>query len=345
MTKYLFIMRQLLFATILISFLVPSLSAQDQTFEFGGKETLTLAFGSCNRQNLPQPMWQPILDHQPDLFMFLGDNIYGDTDDMKVLEKKYDFQKNQVDYKKLRTTMPVIGLWDDHDYGKNDAGKEYPFKEESQQLFLDFFDVSKTDVRREREGVYSSHDINWNSKTIRVILLDARYFRDSLERINRVYQKNETGTVLGEEQWSWLENQLSDDAVSLYIIASGIQMIPEDHDYEKWANFPKERQRLLDLIQEKQPKGVVLLSGDRHIGEISRIDLEGLDYPLVEITSSGLTHVWEDAEEDNRYRLGELVTKLNYGLIKINENNNGLGVDLEIRGEDQELIHFASINF
>ncbi|WMN06130.1 alkaline phosphatase D family protein [Marivirga arenosa] len=338
-------MRNYLLVAFCVLILSNSIKAQDQTFEIQSKDELVLTFGSCNRENLPQPLWSSISAHNSDLFMFLGDNIYGDTDNMKVLQKKYNRQKQNEGYTKLRQETPVIGVWDDHDYGKNDAGKEYEFKEESQQLFLDFFDVPKDDPRRKREGVYSSHDINWNSKTIRVILLDARYFRDSLERINRVYQKNETGTVLGEEQWNWLENQLSDDAVSLYIIASGIQMIPEDHDYEKWANFPKERQRLLDLIQEKQPKGVVLLSGDRHIGEISRIDLEGLDYPLVEITSSGLTHVWEDAEEDNRYRLGELVTKLNYGLIKINETNNGLGVDLEIRGNDQELIHFASINF
>lgn len=338
-------MRNYLLVAFCVLILSNSIKAQDQTFEIQSKDELVLTFGSCNRENLPQPLWSSISAHNSDLFMFLGDNIYGDTDNMKVLQKKYNRQKQNEGYTKLRQETPVIGVWDDHDYGKNDAGKEYEFKEESQQLFLDFFDVPKDDPRRKREGVYSSHDINWNSKTIRVILLDARYFRDSLERINRVYQKNETGTVLGEEQWNWLENQLSDDAVSLYIIASGIQMIPEDHDYEKWANYPKERQRLLDLIQEKQPKGVVLLSGDRHIGEISRIDLEGLDYPLVEITSSGLTHVWEDAEEDNRYRLGELVTKLNYGLIKINETNNGLGVDLEIRGNDQELIHFASINF
>jgi len=338
-------MRNYLLVAFCVLILSNSIKAQDQTFEIQSKDELVLTFGSCNRENLPQPLWSSISAHNSDLFMFLGDNIYGDTDNMKVLQKKYNRQKQNEGYTKLRQETPVIGVWDDHDYGKNDAGKEYEFKEESQQLFLDFFDVPKDDPRRKREGVYSSHDINWNSKTIRVILLDARYFRDSLERINRVYQKNETGTVLGKEQWNWLENQLSDDAVSLYIIASGIQMIPEDHDYEKWANFPKERQRLLDLIQEKQPKGVVLLSGDRHIGEISRIDLEGLDYPLVEITSSGLTHVWEDAEEDNRYRLGELVTKLNYGLIKINETNNGLGVDLEIRGKDQELIHFASINF
>jgi alkaline phosphatase D len=234
--------------------------------------------------------------------------------------------------------MPVVGVWDDHDYGKNDAGKEYPYKEESQQLFLDFFDVPENDSRRDRKGVYSSYDLNWKSYTVKVILLDSRYHRDDLERVNLVYQKNEEGTILGEEQWAWLEAELSDEKVSLYIIACGIQLIPEDHDYEKWANFPQEREKLFNLIQEKKPTGVLFLSGDRHIAEISSMQVKGLNYPLVDVTSSGLTHVWENApQEPNRHRIGTLVNKLNYGLVKIEETEDGLRVISEIRGKDQEL--------
>ncbi|WKV12495.1 alkaline phosphatase D family protein [Marivirga harenae] len=325
-------------------FTITSVFAQDQTFEFDSKNTLTLAFGSCNRQNLEQPLWQPIIEHSPDLFMFLGDNIYGDTDDMTVLREKYELQKNQIDYKTLREQVPIIGVWDDHDYGKNDAGQEYEFKKESQQLFLDFFDVSQDDPRREREGAYSSYNLKWKSHTIKVILLDARYHRDHLDRVNRVYQKNEKGTILGEAQWAWLEKELSDPTVSLYIIASGIQFIPEDHDYEKWANFPKERQKLIDLIQKKQPKGALLLSGDRHISEISSLQVEDLDYPLIDVTSSGLTHVWENApQEPNQHRIGKLVNKLNYGLVKIEESESGLRVISEIRGENQDLLQVFGI--
>jgi alkaline phosphatase D len=332
-------MQKLICITIFILSPLCSLFAQDQTFEFESTETLTLAFGSCNRQNMEQPLWQPIIEHQPDLFMFLGDNIYGDTDDMQVLEEKYHLQKNHPDYKKLRNEMPVIGVWDDHDYGKNDAGREYVYKEESQQLFLDFFDVAKDDARRERRGAYSSHDLKWKSYTIRVILLDARYHRDTLDRINRVYQNNETGTILGKEQWSWLENELSDESVSFYIIASGIQFIPKDHDYEKWANFPQERQRLFDLVIEKQLKVALFLSGDRHIAEISSMQVEGLEYPLVDVTSSGLTHVWDNApQEPNEHRIGKLINELNYGLLKIEETDKGLRVISEIRGKEQKLL-------
>lgn len=331
-------MRKIYVPILVALFSYLPLISQDAFYTFD-EEQLVLAFGSCNRQNLEQPLWEPIINHNPDLFMFLGDNIYGDTNDMQVLEEKYNLQKNQKDYKNLRSKMPVVGVWDDHDYGKNDAGKEYSFKEESQQLFLDFFDISEQDARRNRAGVYSSYDLKWKEHTIRVILLDARYHRDELERKNRIYQLNESGTILGEEQWNWLENELSDEKTSLYIIASGIQFIAEDHAYEKWANFPSERQRFFDLIVAKQPNAVMLLSGDRHIAEISRIQLEGLDYPLVDVTSSGLTHVWENApQEPNQHRMGSLINQLNYGLLKIEETTeNRLRVIAEIRGEEQAL--------
>lgn len=102
------------------------------------RKAWTIAFGSCNRQNLPQPLWDVIANDKPDLWIWLGDNIYGDSNDMAVLKAKYDLQANQESYKRLTAQTPVIGTWDDHDFGRNDAGKTYPFKKESQQLALNF---------------------------------------------------------------------------------------------------------------------------------------------------------------------------------------------------------------
>ncbi|MBK6266170.1 alkaline phosphatase family protein [Marivirga sp. S37H4] len=313
---------------------------QDRTVTVEEKEKLVIAFGSCNKQYRPQPLWKDILAHEPDLFLFLGDNIYGDTNNMRILEDKYEKQNQQPDYTKLKKQTEIIGVWDDHDYGKNDAGKEYSHKEESQQLFLDFFEVPENSPRRKREGVYSSYQLNWNDQKIKIILLDARYHRDDIIKTNNKYILNEKGTILGKEQWSWLGNEISDSLVDLYIIASGIQFIAEDHPYEKWANFPNERKKMFNLIADKNPKGVIFLSGDRHIAEISTIDWRNLPYPLVDITSSGLTHTWsgDDAEEYNQHREGELIAQLNYGLLEISAGSKGeIKVVSQIRGEDQQL--------
>src|SRR5262245_14595285 len=113
-----------------------------------------IAFGSCAHQERPQPIWDAILNLQPELFLWLGDNIYADTEDMAVLRKKYEQLAAIPGYQKLLKTCPVLAIWDDHDYGKNDAGAEYPKKVESQHVFLDFFGVPADDTRRKREGTY-----------------------------------------------------------------------------------------------------------------------------------------------------------------------------------------------
>ncbi|HEY2250263.1 MAG TPA: alkaline phosphatase D family protein, partial [Planctomycetaceae bacterium] len=141
-----------------------------------------MAFGSCAKQDQPQPIWDAIVDTKPQLFVFLGDNIYADTQDMNVLRAKYAQLAGQPGFRKLKEICPVVGTWDDHDLGANDAGAEYPKKKESQQVFLDFFGVPKDDPRRTQEGVYSGHVYGPQGKRVQLILLDARYFRSPLTK-------------------------------------------------------------------------------------------------------------------------------------------------------------------
>lgn len=295
----------------------------------------TLAFGSCNRQDLPQPLWNSVLQHKPQVWVWLGDNVYGDTDDMNVLQQKYTMVQQQPEYKQLAASAKVIGTWDDHDYGKNDAGKEYKMKQESAQLFWDFIGEPADSPRRQQNGVYSVHDFGPVGRRVKVIMLDSRYNRDSLQRVDKVYLRNETGDVLGEEQWQWLEQELRNSTARVNIIANGIQVLPEEHAYEKWANFPASRQRLLNLIASSGAKGVILLSGDRHIAEISKVNVPGMAYPLYEVTSSGLTHTWSKgyAAESNRHRVGGMIAELNYGLFNFDWSRQPVRVEMQVKGQ------------
>jgi alkaline phosphatase D len=304
-----------------------------------------IAFGSCSHEYDPQPLWKPILKNRPQLWIWLGDNIYGDTHDMLVMKQKYEVQKTHAEYKKLAASSTVIGIWDDHDFGINDGGKAYAKKEESQQLMLDFLDVPAGSERRTREGAYESYTYGPEGKQVKVILLDARYFRDTLMKQNKLYIPNETGTILGEAQWQWLEKELKDSKAAVHLIASGIQMIPEEHIYEKWANFPQERKRLLELISSTKAPGVILLSGDRHIAEISKYTHPSVAYPIYEVTASGLTHsATNNKGEPNRYRVGKLINVLNFGVITI-DWKQPLNVHLQIRGEKDRLLQEETFQF
>ncbi len=294
-----------------------------------------IAFGSCCRQDKPQPIWNTIADSKPSLFLFIGDNIYGDSDDIAVLRTKWNMLLAQPGFQRLKQTCPVWATWDDHDYGRNDGGAEFPIKRESQQLFLDVFDVAKDSPRRQQEGVYDAQIVGPVGKRTQIILLDTRYNRSPLKLglkpadvttgIRGIYAPDSSPdkTLLGETQWKWLAEQLAKPA-EVRIIASSIQVIPDDHLWEKWGNFPLERERLFRLIATSGAKGVVLLSGDRHLAEISRLDRPDVGYPLFDITSSSLNMAsgnqtagvrW--VNEVNRQRVGLTWFETNSGRIDI----------------------------
>ena len=351
---------KLIFFLSIIFFLNLNYSCQTKTGTLSTKSVVSsvpldesqaltrIAIGSCNRSDLKQPLWQPIVAKNPDLWIWLGDNIYGDTEDMNKLAANYQRQKNNPQYQKLLAAVPVIGIWDDHDYGVNDGGKEYPKRSESRDVLLNFLEVPKSNPVWQREGAYQSYTFGEANKKVKVILLDARYFRDPVERRrgqNPQYIPNLKGTILGDAQWKWLEAELKDSDAQVHLIGSGIQILPTQHNYEKWNTFPQEREKLFNLLTQYQVPGAILMSGDRHIGELSKITLEGLNYPLVELTTSGLTHTYENASEENNLRIGKLTDQLNFGFFEINWTKDKPVIEVEIRGEGGKLFQSYKVDY
>ncbi len=311
----------------------------------------TIAFGSCLKQTRPQPIWKSVRASKPDVFVLLGDNIYGDTRDMEKLKGKWDTFSAFPGFKKLREDCRLLAIWDDHDYGENDAGLEFPQKVESQQLFLDFLGEPKSSQRRNTPGIYDSVTIGPKGKRVQFILLDTRYFRTALKRAPKrekgkgPYGPNDSdkAEILGEAQWKWLERTLREPA-DLRIIASSIQVVSTTHGWETWGNFPKERERFFELLKKTKAKGVVILSGDRHSAEISR--LEGvLPYPLFDVTSSAMNQKQRPQEETNPDRIGKRYFDENFGLLKINWTQAFPKVSIEIRDLSGKVVRAAKVEF
>jgi len=302
----------------------------------------TLVFASCNDQDREQPLWRPIIDHKPDLFVWGGDNIYADTDDMTKMKADYDKLAAHPDYRELASKTVITGTWDDHDFGKNDAGVEWEYKEAAKELFLDFLKVPADDIRRTREGVYTSETFTTPKGSIKIIHLDTRTFRDSLQKSSQpnlrydAWQEGEGGTVLGAAQWQWLENELQEDTANFTLIVSSIQFLNDQHGWEKWGNHPSEVQKMKELLSQAKAKNIIILSGDRHMAEISVAELPGWDYPLIDFTSSGLTHTFIDgATEGNPYRISNVIKRINFSVIRFNFEKEV--VTFEIRGENDFL--------
>ena len=318
------------------------------------KPLTRIAFGCCSDQDKPLPVFDRIADLKPDLYLAMGDNIYVDIkrepglDEMANMKVKYDRLAALPGWQRLTKTCPVLATWDDHDYGKNDVGVEYPHKDESQQLHLDFFGVPRDSPRRTQKGVYNAKVIGPPGKRVQVILLDTRYFRSKLKKDTRplpgtrlvpyVPNTDPDATMLGADQWKWLENQFRQPA-ELRLLVSSIQVVSDEHPHEKWANLPLERDRLYKLLRDTKATGVVVLSGDRHHGEIS-MDSRAIDYPLFDVTSSGLnqaTKTWRAPTEPNRHRVAVMPHGDNFGLIAIDWSAADPKVSVQVRDVDGEI--------
>jgi alkaline phosphatase D len=144
--------------------------------------------------------------------------------------------------------------------------------------------------------------------------------------------------MLGEEQWRWLSQELRKPA-QVRLVVSSIQVIPEDHKWEKWANLPLEQERLFRTIREAGASGVVFLSGDRHLAEFSVRD-GGAGYPLYDFTSSSLNASRTDwrAYEPNRWRISTVNVGHNFGMIMIDWRRPDPLLRLQVRGESGETL-------
>jgi len=317
----------------------------------------SIAFGSCSHQDKPLPIFSLIDKHNPDLFIHLGDNIYGDTKNMCKLKHKYRKLARNRDYKNFRKHNKIIATWDDHDYGQDDAGKYYPKKSKSKKIFLRFFNEPKESLRWTHSGIYTSYYYHINGKILQIILLDNRTFRDNLlpydgslnpdtlkienngfvrydYDLDYSPQMNPDSTILGMEQWKWLEGELRKPA-DIRIIGSSTQFSTEYNGYETWANFPLEQARMLQLITDTQAKGILFISGDVHYAEMSKLVNE-TTYPIYDLTASGLTEEWKFATP-NVYRIGEPVMENHFGMININWTLEIPEISLEIWDEDNNL--------
>jgi alkaline phosphatase D len=339
-------------STILAPQLATTAMAQtDQTVEDPAGEAMTkIAFGSCAWQDRKQLIWDAVWTSQPDLFVFLGDNVYGDTEDMNELQAKYDKLAAQPGYQRVQATTDVVATWDDHDYGANDAGEEYPMKEESKQIFLDFFGEPADSERRLRDGgIYTAYEYGPEGQRVQLILLDLRWDRTPINTVSEEEEEARavygggpyTTTVgadarlMGEDQWTWLEEQLRQPA-DVRIIGTSIPFLQDGTGWETWTNFPDERERLVGLIEETGANGVLFITGDTHWAQFSK-RTQDVPYPLWEVNSSGLTENWDVVPPDVN-RLGDYFFEDNYGLIKIDWETAAPEITMEIRDVDNDLV-------
>ncbi len=236
-----------------------------------------IAILGCLRQDRPAPALLQYVEAKPDLCVWLGDNIYADTQtDPKHIERCYEQLAGLPGFAELRA-KPTMATWDDHDYGDNNEGMGYPLKEQARGLFRSFWKL-ESEIPESQPGIYWSRVYHHQRRDIQVIMLDVRWNRG----------KPDTGAdMLGEKQWQWLEGELHKPA-DLRLIVSGTQLLLEkEAGSETWDQYPESRGRLFSLIRASAAQRVVFLTGDQHYGEVCR-ERGALGYDAIELQFAGI---------------------------------------------------------
>ena len=309
----------------LILYLIANISFAEIVYKLG--------IGSCVDQDYPTPAWASLEKESINSFFFLGDNIYGDVPSGRLDNVILSYEKlNDQMPSWLKNTEKLV-IWDDHDYGLNDAGANYIYKAESQQIYNDAWNIDQNDPRRSREGIYFSELKDIAGKKILIVGLDTRYFRSNLIKIGNSYKphKNSNTTILGPTQWQWLEKELSREH-DILILASSIQVLATEHRFEKWSNIPHERDRLLALLNKLSSK-VLIISGDRHRSGFYKLD------NIYEFTSSSLNKGIFPSYESDSLLLGKTYTQNNYGIVQFHENS----LNLFIKDENMNILESLEI--
>ncbi len=282
-----------------------------------------IAFGSCLHQARPQPIIDDLMAASPQLTLMLGDNVYGDfkSSDAAELRAAYEQQAKHPQFGKARRLLPMLATWDDHDYGLNDGGREFAHRVAAARLFHAFW--NKPPERPLDQGIHYSRIFGPAGQRVQIIMLDTRSFRSPLERKSEAFphwgkyepSDDPQQTILGDDQWRWLQAELRKPA-EIRLIASSIQVLAEGHGWERWGNLPKERERLLSLT-DTASGGVIFLSGDRHAGAVYVTRRGGRQ--LVEATSSSLNLKPRGPNRDTALAPLESATIIdeNFGMIAI----------------------------
>ena len=291
-------------------------------------------------------IYETMAKEKSDFMLWLGDNWYTREVDYYSdwgLHNRPAYERALPLYKNFLKSMPHYAIWDDHDYGWNDADKSYPLKETSRNVFKKFW--SNPSYGENNQGVYSK--FTWND--VDVFLLDDRWFRsndDMPDSING--NANENKRMYGKQQMEWLKNALlqsnNNANINFRIIATGSQVLNPMSPYDCLRHFSVEYKEMMDFLTISKINGLVFFTGDRHHSEVIKSERNGA-YTLYDITSSPLTsgsHKFGGSEKNNPYRVAGIDDIQNYSRISFSGERRDRKMKVEfIDGKGKVLVDWS----
>ncbi len=282
-----------------------------------------------------------------DLMIWLGDNWYTREVDYHSTWGLYYRASRDRQMKvmaPLLRNMPQYAIWDDHDYGPNDADKSFHLKESARNVFKSYW--ANPSYGHNQQGIYTRFSFN----DVDFFLLDDRWWRSNDRMKDSVDGKpNPEKEMFGKEQMDWLKNSLlhsnTKGSTSFRVIVTGSQILNQASRWDAFRRFPTEYNELMDFLQANKIKGVIFMTGDRHHSEVIRLDRAG-NYPLYDITVSPLTSgaaKTTGAEANNPGRISKEIVEQNYGRLRVSGEPKNRRLTVEFVGINGKVIDTWSV--
>ena len=279
-------------------------------------------------------IFETMAKEKSSFMLWLGDNWYTREPDYLSewgLWYRASRDRSLPVLQKFLKAMPHYAIWDDHDYGPNDADKSYALKETSRKVFMNYW--GNPSYGSNQQGIYTR--VSYGDCDF--FLMDDRYFRSNDEMNGYAYGKpNPDKRMWGAEQMEWLKNSLLQSKAVFKFIVTGSQTLNPASPYDCLQDYPIEFQDLMGYLTAENINGVLFLTGDRHHSEVIRYERPNA-YSLYDITSSPLTSGVGRVggkEKNNPARVANtLVETQNYTRISVGGK----------RGERKLTIEFISI--
>ena len=248
----------------------------------GTQAKFRVAFGSCARwqRESSQPIWSVIPEYEPDVFFWLGDNVYADTLDPDILAEELTRQREVPHIRKFLATVPQFAIWDDHDFGLNNHDRTNPTKAENLLMWKRYWPNPAFGTKN-TQGVFFKYQYG----NVDFFFLDGRYHRDPNSAPDGPKK-----TMLGPGQLKWLKAGLTASTAPFKVLVSGsVWTTGKGAGGDAWSSYRSERDNLFDWIMNENIPGVVLISGDTHTAELNVAPWsERGGYDLYDLVSSPL---------------------------------------------------------
>jgi alkaline phosphatase D len=321
-----------------------------------GAPDFSFLTGSCSYFNEPiydrpgkpyggdSSIFETMANTTANFHLWLGDNWYTREVDYATvwgLNYRPSRDRSLTVLQKFWASMPQYAIWDDHDFGPNDANSSFALKDESREIFKNYW--LNPSYGENGKGIYTK----FNFSDVDFFLLDDRYFRDADNLPDSVNgQPNPNKRMYGDEQLRWLRNSLATSSATFKIIATGSQVLNPYSPFDCVRSFPIDYNALMTMLTENNISGVLFLTGDRHHSEVIKQERVGT-YPLYDVTVSPYTsgtHKFGGPEKNNPARVFGLDEKQNFAKVSVTGKNRDRQLKFEFIGTKGENLGSWSVS-